>query len=77
MLGGRMCCGVINDDLVLRLGSDGAEQALQDPDVRPMDFTGKPMNGYVYVAKQGVRTERDLRDRLQAALDFVVTLPPK
>lgn len=77
MVGGRMCCGVINDDLVLRLGPDGAEKALQESHVRPMDFTGRPMKGYVYVAKQGTRTEAKLRDRLQAALDFVVTLPPK
>lgn len=77
MVGGHMCCGVINDDLVLRLGADSAEKALQESYVRPMDFTGKPMKGYVYVSKQGVRTEAKLRKRLQAALDFVVTLPPK
>ena len=71
MVGRRMCCGVINDDLVLRLGPDSAEKALQESHVRPMDFTGRPMKGYVYVAKQGVRTEEKLRDRLQAALDFV------
>lgn len=77
MVGGRMCCGVINDDLVLRLGADGAEKALEESYVRPMDFTGRPMKGYVYVAKQGVPTEAKLRSRLQAALDFVATLPPK
>lgn len=77
MVGGHMCCGVINDDLVLRLGPDGSEKALQESHVRPMDFTGKPMKGYVYVSKQGVRTEARLRERLRAALDFVATLPPK
>ncbi len=42
MLHGHMCCGVINNDLVLRLGADGAGEALSQPFTRPMDFTGRP-----------------------------------
>lgn len=73
----HMCCGVINNDLVLRLGPETAQQALKQPHTRPMDFTGRPMKGYVYVAKEGARTEARLRRQIQAALDFVATLPPK
>jgi TfoX/Sxy family transcriptional regulator of competence genes len=61
MVRGYMCCGVLNDDLVLRLGEDGAKKALAQPHVRPMDFTGRPMKGYVYVDKKGVGTESKLR----------------
>jgi TfoX/Sxy family transcriptional regulator of competence genes len=43
MVSGHMCCGVINDDLVLRLGPEAAQKALKHPHVRPMDFTGRPM----------------------------------
>ncbi len=77
MTDGHMCCGVINDDLVLRLGPEGAEEALKQPHVRPMDFTGRTMKGYVFVAKAGLRTEAQLRRRIRSALDFVGTLPPK
>src|ERR671919_769837 len=77
MVKGHMCCGVINEDLMLRLGPDGAAKALDDAHVRPMDFTGRPMKGYVYIAKEGVRTEAKLRKRIQAALDFVAILPAK
>jgi TfoX/Sxy family transcriptional regulator of competence genes len=77
MVKGHMCCGVINEDLMLRLGPEGAAKALDDAHVRPMDFTGRPMKGYVYVAKEGVRTEAKLHKRIQAALDFVATLPAK
>jgi TfoX/Sxy family transcriptional regulator of competence genes len=77
MVKGHMCCGVINEDLVLRLGPEGAAEALDDAHVRPMDFTGRPMKGYVYVAKEGVRTEAKIRKRIQAALDFVATLTAK
>ena len=77
MVGGHMACGVIRDDLMLRLGPDGAGQALEEPHVRPMDFTGRPMKGYVYVATPGLRTEAKLRRWVGLARDFVQTLPPK
>lgn len=77
MASGHMCCGVTNDDLMLRLGPEGAEKALKDPHARPMDFTGKPMKGYVFVSKQGLGSEAKLRKHLEAALGFVATLPPK
>lgn len=72
-----MCCGVLNDDLVLRLGPERAKKSLKEVHVRPMDFTGRPMKGYVFVAPAGVRTESVLRRRVRSALDFVNTLPPK
>jgi TfoX/Sxy family transcriptional regulator of competence genes len=77
MVNGHMTCGVIRDDLMLRLGADRAEQALEEPHVRPMDFTGRPMKGYVYVATPGLRTEARLRRWLELAREFVQTLPPK
>lgn len=77
MVKGHMCCGVLNHDLVMRLGPDRVEEALTEPHVRPMDFTGRPMKGYVYVAPAGVSTESELRRRLRLALTFVDTLPPK
>jgi TfoX/Sxy family transcriptional regulator of competence genes len=77
MVDGHMCCGVTRDDLMLRLGAEGAKQALEEPHVRPMDFTGRPMKGYVYVATPGLKTEAKLRRWLQLARDFVQTLPPK
>ena len=77
MIQGHMCCGVNEEDLVLRLGADAADKALSSRHVRPMDFTGRPMKGYVYVAKQGLRSEAQLRKHLEAALAFVATLPPK
>jgi hypothetical protein len=61
MVNGHMCCGIIRDDLMLRLGADQAGQALKEPHVRPMDFTGRPL--------RGVRVRRSARveDRGQAS----------
>jgi hypothetical protein len=77
MVKGHMCCGVVNDDLVLRLGPERATKALKDSHVRPMDFTGRPMKGFVFVAPAGVKKEPMLRRHIQSALDFVDSLPPK
>jgi TfoX/Sxy family transcriptional regulator of competence genes len=77
MINGHMCCGVIGDDLMLRLGVDGAHQAIEEPHVRPMDFTGRPSKGFVFVDPAGVKTEARLRHWVSRAREFVHTLPPK
>lgn len=64
MVNGHMCCGVLNDDVVLRLGLERAAEALKNNNVRPMDFTGRPMKGFVFVGSVGVRTEAMLRWRM-------------
>jgi TfoX/Sxy family transcriptional regulator of competence genes len=77
MLHGNMCCGVINDDLVVRLGADGADDALSQPFARPMDFTGRVMNGYVYIAPAGTIDAAALGGWLRRAAAFAESLPPK
>ena len=52
MLQGNMCCGVVGAELMVRVGVDGYEAALSQPYARQMDFTGKPLKGFVYVAQQ-------------------------
>ena len=61
MLDGNMCCGIVGDRLMLRLGADLAEQALELPHVHPMDFTGRPMTGMVYVAPKAYAADRSGR----------------
>ena len=76
MLGGHMCCGVVDSDLMLRLGPDGAEAALDRPHVRPMDFTGRRMSSMVFVGPDGLRRS-SLRTWVEQAATFARTLPPK
>jgi len=76
MLDGNMCCGIVGDRLMLRLGAELAEQALKRAHVQPMDFTGRPMTGMVFVAPEGLRG-RALRTWVELATGFARTLPPK
>jgi hypothetical protein len=58
---GRMCCGIVGNDLMVRLPIDEFDAALQRRHVRPMDFTGRPLKGFVYVSPSGVATAAALR----------------
>lgn len=74
LLNGRMFCGVLGRDLVVRLGAERGQAALKRPYVRLMDFTGRPMKGYVYVAPGGLKTDRALRAWIQRAIRFTSSL---
>ena len=76
MVDGHMCCGIVGDELMLRLGIDGAEDALERAHVRPMDFTGRPMAGMVFVSSEGLRGAA-LAGWVERSTGFVRTLPPK
>ena len=77
MLRGHMCCGVVKDLLMVRVGPEGYEKALTKPHARPMDFTGRPLKGLVFVAPAGTRTEKGLAGWVEQAARFVRTLPPR
>jgi len=72
---GRMFVGITGDDLMVRVGPERYDESLRKPNVRPMDFTGRPMKGYVYVAPAGRRTAASLRAWVTLGARFVATLP--
>lgn len=74
---GRMFVGVLKDDLMVRCGPALHEASLARPGARPMDFTGRPMAGYLFVSAEGTVDDVALRDWVELALRFVRTLPEK
>ncbi len=74
---GLMFVGVSDSALMARVGPAAYEAALAQEFVREMDFTGRPMKGYIYVDEPGLATDADLSGWLRRCLDFVATLPPK
>lgn len=61
LVGGRMCCGVQDTDLMVRVPKEKHAQILSELDVRPMDFTGRSLTGFVYVSATGTKTAATLR----------------
>ena len=77
MIEGNMACGVIGDGLLVRLGPDGAERALAQEHVGPMEFTGRRMGGFVVVDAEGVADPSALGLWVDAGAEFAAGLPPK
>ena len=77
MIAGNMCCGVLGDDLIVRLGNEEGERALAEPHTRPFDFTGRPMKSTLYVSGERLREDPDLSAWVGRAVDFCLSLPPK
>ena len=70
MVAGNMVCGVMRDELMVRVGKDGHESALSLPHARAMDFTGRPMTGMVYVESDGVADTDEMLTVLVPCLDL-------
>ena len=77
MLHGNMFAGVVRNDLMLRVGKDAFAETLTRPGAKPMDFTGRPMVGMVFVEPQGCASKESLQAWLDDAVGFVETIPPK
>ena len=77
MLSGNMCCGVVGEELMARVGPDQYEAALRQPHARKMDFTGKPLTGFVYVGCEGIVSDDDLESWVRRCEKFVCSLPSK
>jgi len=66
----KMCVGVEKDRLMVRLDPEYYETALRRPGCIPMDFTGRPMRGFVFVKPEGCGTPAQLGYWLKLGLEF-------
>jgi hypothetical protein len=77
LVSGNMCCGVLGEDLLKRVGAEAAGTALAAPAARPFDMGRGPDPGWVLIAPGGSASDQDLAAWIQQALAFVTTLPAK
>ena len=77
MVNGNMCAGVSGSNVMLRVGPAQYEQCLKQKSAREMDFTGRPMKGFIFVDQQGVKTDASLHRWIGTAHHFVDALPKK
>jgi TfoX/Sxy family transcriptional regulator of competence genes len=77
MVSGHMCCGIVGETLMARIGPDIYEECLKQQYVREMDFTGKAMKGFVYVQPEGIAEDSELSSWVDKCIGFVLSLPKK
>jgi hypothetical protein len=77
LLGGNMCCGIVGEELMLRVGPDAYEATLAREHAREMDFTGRSMRGMVYVHTDGLAEDNQLAEWVGMAVAFAGQLPAK
>ena len=77
LLHGNMACGVIRDDLIVRVGAENYSEALLQPDVELFDMTGRAMTGWVIVKEPGYRKDSNLEDWVNQGVSYSLILPPK
>jgi TfoX/Sxy family transcriptional regulator of competence genes len=77
LVNGNMACGVTHDDLMVRVGPDAHAEALALPHARKMDFTGRPMKGFVFVSASGLEADDDLKAWIDRGFAYAKTFPTK
>ena len=70
MVNGKMCVGVLNEDLMARIAPEDYKQALTHPGCRKMDLTGRPMKGFVFIDKTGTGNDDPLQFWINMALAY-------
>src|SRR5438128_1809083 len=77
MLKDKMFCGIIKDDLMVRVLEDKFDELLKKPSAREMDFAGRPMRGFLYVSPAGIKTDKQLNSWIELGIEYVDKSPPK
>jgi TfoX/Sxy family transcriptional regulator of competence genes len=77
MLRGNMACGVLGDDIAVRLSHEDADRALAEPHTRRFDMTGRPARGFIVVAGEAVTRDDELARWVDAGADHALSLPAK
>ena len=77
LINGNMCVGIHKESLILRVGVETATPCLEDPNVQPMNITGRVMKAWIMIHKDNLKTDQDFDRYCDLAKTFVRALPPK
>jgi len=70
MVDGKMCVGVVKDEMMCRIGEAAQAAAIKKTGCREMDFSGRPMKGYVYVSEEGMSNNIDFKYWIELCLAY-------
>jgi len=77
LLSEHMCCVIIGDKLMARVGPENYSNCLTKPCTSEMDFTGKPVKGLIYILPDGFESDSSLAHWVNICIAFVDSLPSK
>ena len=77
LFNGNMACGVLNDDLIVRLEHEESERALGEPHTRAFDVNGRAMRGFLFVAPDGIEADDQLAHWVESGANHAASLEPK
>ena len=77
LMRGHMTVGIVKDELMVRVGPETHDQAVREPYARAMDFTGRPMKGFVFVSSPGLESDTDLQRWVERSVSYTASLPAK
>ena len=70
MVNEKMCIGIIKDEMMCRIAPEIQDTVLEKTGCRIMDFTGRPMKGYVMVDDTGMKSQKEFEDWINLCLEF-------
>jgi len=77
LMRGNMTVGIVKDELMVRVGPETYAQAVREPHARAMDFTGRPMKGFIFVAAEGLESDAELERWVDRGVTYGASLPAK
>jgi TfoX/Sxy family transcriptional regulator of competence genes len=77
MLRGNMACGVIGDELMVRIAKDETEATLQERGARIFDFSGRPSQGWIMVSPSVLSKPAELKAWITRGVEYALSLPAK
>jgi TfoX/Sxy family transcriptional regulator of competence genes len=77
LIRGKMSVGIVKDDLMVRVGGEEYDELLRRPHARPMDFTGRPMKGFLFVDAAGLEADGELAAWVERGVKHALSLPAK
>jgi TfoX/Sxy family transcriptional regulator of competence genes len=75
MVKGSMACGPHGDSLIVRIGNEAATKAMDEPHVKPMDFTGKVLKSFAEIKPPGIKIDSQLRRWVLMAAEYAAAIP--
>ncbi|MDP2647002.1 MAG: TfoX/Sxy family protein [Desulfobacterales bacterium] len=77
LINGNMACGILDYDVIVRVGPENHEASLEKPNTHVFDFTGRPMKGWVVVSQGGHESDKNLFCWVKKGMDYAMSLPEK